>query len=86
MVAGCDREILGSVLSDGEFQVKVSERFYGGEVVDWEKLMEHIEDATIVNLMGDRIVGLAVSEGIVDENCVKNVCGVKHAQMITLQE
>ncbi|MCX6694759.1 MAG: DUF424 family protein [Candidatus Altiarchaeota archaeon] len=85
LVAGCDKELLGTVLNEGGLEVKVNERFYGGEVVDSERLLAHVRDATIVNIIGDRIVDLALKEGLVGEDSVRTVGGVKHAQMITVE-
>ena len=83
-MAGCDKEILGKTLTEGDFEVKVNERFYGGEVVNAEELLDRIKEATIINIIGDRIVGIAVEKGFVEEEKIKNVCGVKHAQIITV--
>ena len=82
LVAGCDREILGSVLTEGDLEVRVNERFYGGEESDEENFLRRIEDATIVNIMGNRIVELAIKKNLVSEKNVRKIGGVKHAQIV----
>ena len=84
VLAGCDREILGSILTEGELQVEVSERFYGGDVVSRDQLLSHIEEATIINIMGNRIVDFAIEEGLVQSKNVRKIGGVKHAQIVTI--
>lgn len=84
VLACCDRTLLGRKLT-GEADIHVSEGFYGGEDADERRFLDLMRGATIANLMGDSIVALAVKEGIVDEKNVITVCGVKHAQVVTLQ-
>jgi uncharacterized protein len=81
LVACCDAEILGARLSDGDFEYHVNERFYGGDAVDADGLLEAVRSATVANLIGDRVVGLAIERGLVGEDGVAEVCGVKHAQV-----
>jgi len=84
LVACCDKELVGTILSDGELDLHVSERFYAEDEVDGEQLTSILSDASIANLIGDNVVGFAVEEGLVDEANVVNVCGVKHAQVFML--
>jgi len=84
LVACCDREMLGRRLTDGELEVLVSERFYGGERLDEERMIRALRDATVANIIGDKAVEAALRHGIVEESGVRDVCGVKHAQVYTL--
>jgi hypothetical protein len=84
LLAGCDKDILGSVLVEGDLEVKVNPHFYGGSVVGKQEFLRHMEEATIVNIIGNRIVDLVVTEGLVHEENVKKVGGVKHAQIVSI--
>ena len=84
LVACCDAEILGRTLKSGELEIRISESFYGGQKVDEKSLMDLMKEATTVNLMGDKVVSLALSEGIIDESGIMDVCGIKHAQLFSL--
>jgi len=81
MVACCDADMLGRMLGDGKLMVHVSERFYGGETVDEDGFLELADEASVVNIIGDRAVDAAVRRGLVDGESVLEVCGVKHAQV-----
>ncbi|MBD3387890.1 MAG: DUF424 family protein [Candidatus Altiarchaeales archaeon] len=84
LLAACDQDILGERYTDGELEIHVNERFYGGEEVTEEQFMELVREASIANLMGDGIVEVAVRRKLIDEENTVKVCGVKHAQIISL--
>ncbi|HDD67417.1 MAG TPA: DUF424 family protein [Candidatus Thorarchaeota archaeon] len=84
VVAICDEGLLGKTLRQGNIQFKVSEEFYGGELVDIETCMEHIRRATIVNMIGKVTVDAAIKAGIVHEQAVIYIEGHPHAQWVKL--
>ncbi len=82
VVAVCDAELLGSVLREGDLEFEIREEFYGGMLVDLDTALELIEQGTIVNVVGERIVGaLAEREELVKLAVVK-IAGVPHLQWI----
>ncbi len=81
MVACCDQRLLGMTLRDGELEVHVSERFYGGERASEEAMLKAVSESTVANIIGDDAVEAALRRGEVDESGVREVCGVKHAQV-----
>lgn len=84
MVAACDAEILGTTLEEGDLRVVVGEGFYGGEKVEAEVLGRLFELATMINLIGPRVVALAVGLGLVDEGCIMTIDGVPHAMVLRM--
>ncbi|MFC2162547.1 DUF424 domain-containing protein [Candidatus Altiarchaeota archaeon] len=84
LVAACDPDLIGTTLTEGELEVLVAPRFYGEATGSKQELLEEIGRASIINLMGDRIVSEMMDEGIVDECHVIKVCGVSHAQVIRM--
>jgi hypothetical protein len=81
IVAACDKDLCGKILEDGELILKITEEFYGGEIVGEEEMRHHLSTATIANLVGNNIVKLAIEEGIIDSENVLKIKGVSHAQM-----
>ena len=83
ILAACDRDLLGRRLkvADG-FEVLVSESFYMGRLASWEEVRSLIAQVTIVNLVGNGVVGRAVREGLVPERACRDVGGVKHVQIM----
>ncbi len=84
MVAACDSEILGKKLEDSVYQLDVREDFYKGEVVGEEDFLQALSNATIANLVGNKIVETAMKHGFVDSANTISVKGVKHAQFVSV--
>ncbi len=83
LLAACDAHLIGKVLKEGELSLEVSS-FYDGLVVDEKELTRHMRQATIANFVGERVVGIAIEEGFVDESCIMIIEGVPHAQMVMI--
>ncbi|MCL2148009.1 MAG: DUF424 family protein [Methanomassiliicoccaceae archaeon] len=84
ILAACDREILGMTFTGDGVRIKVSEIFYGGETLPEEAFVERTKSVTIMNLVGNRVVGIAVREGMVSEQSVMVIGEVMHAQTVVL--
>lgn len=84
VVAACDTELVGRDLREGKLRLRVTEAFYGSDVVTPSVLMQHLRMCTIANLVGERVVGLALEHGYVARANVLWIAGVPHAQMATL--
>lgn len=83
VIAVCDEEILGKTFAEGELHITVNPGFYGGDVIDEAELRSRIGSFTILNVVGNRAVAIAIEEGIVDADSVIVIGGVKHAQAVT---
>ena len=84
LVAICDEELLGKNLKFKGVDVKVDESFYGGKVVGEEECVRVMERATIGNLIGKRIVGIALKRGFITKENVLYINGIPHAQFVKL--
>src|SRR5688572_19161990 len=84
LVAAADAAVVGRHLKEGRLALLVSEAFYGTEQADEAALVAHLGACTIANLVGDRVVSIAVKHGFVDPQSVLVIEGVPHAQMATL--
>ncbi|MBO3802657.1 MAG: DUF424 family protein [Candidatus Brockarchaeota archaeon] len=83
LVAACDAELLGkTVRTESGVEVLISERFYGGELLEPERAREAMRSATSLNLVGNRIVNLALSSEIGHPDSVIMVDGVAHLILI----
>ncbi len=80
VVAVCDEDILGKEFGD----FKISEHFFKGELVDFKKILEELEKATIANIAGNDIVSKLIEEKIIDKDNTKETNGVLHAQIYIL--
>ena len=84
LLAACDAELLGTEHREGVMRLRVSEIFYGGETITEETLAERMRSVTIMNLVGERSVGVALKLGYVSEDAVITIGGTKHAQSVLI--
>ena len=49
-----------------------------------ELLKNHLKNATIANLVGNKTVQCAINMGLVDPKCVLRIKGVPHAQIVKM--
>lgn len=84
VLATCDAELLGQVLSDGKIVFEVREGFYKGSKVSVEEAIELVRQCTIVNMVGKHVVKQAVREGLVHPDAILEICGVPHAQIVKM--
>lgn len=85
ILAVCDEDILGQTFRGDGLRIKVLENFYGGDIVDEEGLIRAFDSFTVLNIVGNSAVELAVARGIVEPDRVLVIGGVKHAQAVTLR-
>lgn len=84
ILAACDEEVLGNTYRGEDTKITVSETFYNGRLVTEEEFIDHMEDVTIMNLVGERAVSIAIEKGHVSEDCILDIGGVKHAQVVKI--
>ena len=86
VVAACDADLVGRDLPVGEQgrTVKVTPQFYGERRVTREELLFALERATIANLLGERVLRLAVEGGFVEPEGTGTLGGVPHAEIFSM--
>lgn len=84
VIAICDEKLIGKKFSDGKFCLDVKENFYKGELMDEKQVKEVIKNASNLNIVGEESVKLALSEGIIEKDCIIKIKGVPHAQLVVL--
>jgi len=84
LLAICDADLLGKTLREGKIVFCVKEDFYRGKRVNVEDAVVLIENSTIVNMVGQKVVEKAVEKGYVHPEAVLNIEGVPHAQIVKI--
>ena len=82
IAAVCDSDILGKKFEEGDLQLDLTGDFYKGEEKNAADAIDLIKSANHVNLVGKESVKLGIQEGIVDEQNVKTIQGIPHAQAV----
>ena len=86
IVAVCDDELLGRKFEENGLQLDLSSDFYKGEKLQPQEVGDIIRNGDIVNLVGTHSVELGIKEGIIEEEQVKKIQGISHAQAIISTE
>lgn len=84
LVAACDAEILGKVFEEDDLCLEVNKEFYCGDAMSLEECSTILVQATILNVVGQKIVKKAVELGLVNPSNILKVGETVHAQMVRL--
>ena len=86
IVAACDKELLGSVLDDGNayFDLDRYRGFYAGEPAGEEQLRAALRAFSSANLVGERAVGVALKMALAGKKDVMYINKTPHIQLYNL--
>jgi len=84
VVAICDEELIDKSINVRNFEVKISKYFYGERLVDENIALKLMKGATIGNLIGKNIVGLAEKNGFIAKENIILINGIPHGQFVKL--
>ena len=70
LVAVCDEEIMDLEFLSHGVKIKVSNTFYGNELVSADELLEEIKRSTSVNVIGTRAVELLLEKRFIHKEAV----------------
>jgi hypothetical protein len=84
LVAACDADIVGKIFEEDEVSLEVKSDFYCGNAAFLNDCDTLLIEATILNLVGNRIVGKAVELGLINPDHVLKIGDTVHAQMVRL--
>ena len=76
MVSVCDVELVGKTLDHGEMVISLSRDYFQEEVIEEDKAADLLKKCSIANLVGEKIVALAISMGLAKEVRVKRICSI----------
>lgn len=76
MVDICDLELIGSELEQDGLVISLNREYYQQQVVDPTDAKDLLQKCDIANLVGERIVGHAVSLRLANQVSIKRVSGV----------
>lgn len=85
VVALCDEGLIDKTIGKSP-KVKVSKHFYGGELIDERTATQLMEKATIGNIIGEEIIGIAKKTGFITKENIIFIDGVPHAQFVKIKE
>lgn len=86
IVALCDKELIGKVFEENNFQLNVKESFYKDKEVSEEKAIELLremlaEDATF-NIVGEKSIKTALKAKIITKESIGRIAGIPFALIL----
>jgi hypothetical protein len=84
LVSVCDADVLGESFENDEVSLTVEPAFYDGPTAEPQAVLDSLVGCDVANLVGTRAVGLAIDQGLVEEENVLEFDGTRHAQLLWL--
>ena len=72
----CDADLLGRILNNGDFTLKISEGYYAQKIVEEEEAKELLRGSNNINMVGKEIISLSANMGIGSQEGVKEIDGI----------
>ncbi len=85
LLAVADSDIVGKKFEEGDICIDVDKNFYFDKRCEESKIKDMIENSTIVNAVGNKIVSLLLKSGLIKDGNVLSINGVMHAQIVKIQ-
>lgn len=79
VVALCDKELIGKHFETKGLSLNITERFYKGDLVEEEKIVEYIKNAYCINIVGKNAIKTALKAGIISKENIIKIKGIPHA-------
>jgi hypothetical protein len=86
MVDICDLELIGSKLEQDGLAIDLTEAYFKQQVIAQQQAGELLKKCAIANLVGDKIVGQALSMKLAKEASVKRISGVPFLMIFKFQQ
>lgn len=81
ILAVCDENLIGKKIETEKIEFFVSERFYGGQKITTEELIELFEEFDSINLIGNNCIEILQKKGLINESSIININNTKHVQI-----
>ena len=82
VVAACDEDLKRKTLENG---YKVSESFYGKELIDFKELDALVKECVHGNFLGANIASYLTKKGLIPEESVVSLAGVPNALLLKVR-
>ena len=85
MIDICDLGLIGTRLDQDGLVINLTREYYQQEVIELTRAKELLQKCDIANLVGDKIVGHAISMKMAKEVSVKRISGVPFLMIYKFQ-
>lgn len=78
-VACCDENLLDQVFTEGTLKIKISQQFFGGNLISIKEAINILREASHFNIVGENIINEVVNCKILPKEGVRSINGVPMA-------
>ena len=78
-IACCDEKLLNKVFKQDNLKIEITERFYGGTLMQIEEAIQILLKSSFFNIVGTNIIEFAITRGIVPKEGVRMINGIPMA-------
>ena len=72
----CDPNLLDRIIKDGNTEIKIKSNYYKNNMVNEAEDTNLLEKCTSANMVGEKIITLALKLGIGSKNAVRTIEGI----------
>ncbi|MCK4730212.1 MAG: DUF424 family protein [Candidatus Aenigmarchaeota archaeon] len=81
LLAVCDKELLGEKLKFEETEFEVKKSFYFEKIAMEKEIEKMLDKAKTINLIGNKIIEIAVKMKLIGNDNVMKIEGISHIQI-----
>ncbi len=78
-IACCDAELLNQVFKKGNLRIEISNRFFGGKLLNLEDAILILKNASYFNIVGKKIINEAINSKLIKKEGVSFINGIPMA-------
>jgi hypothetical protein len=86
MIDICDLDLIGKSLEQDGLVINLTKEYYQQEIIEQSRAEELLQKCSIANLVGDRIVGHAISMKMAKEVSIRRISGVPFLMIYKFQQ
>ena len=78
-VACCDEKLLNKIFKEGNLEIEISDRFFGGQLMQLEEAIDILKEASSFNIVGENIIKKAIDCKLLPKEGVRSINGIPMA-------
>src|SRR3989338_945846 len=81
MIGICDSDLLELKFEEDEMILDITKHFFGGKPTTLPSIIKALKGCITANIIGNKIIGILIKKGILNERNVKTIQNVKYAHL-----
>jgi len=78
-IACCDENLLNQIFTEGNLRIEISNRFFGGRLIELEDAILILKQASYFNIVGEKIINRCIASQLLPKEGVRFINGVPMA-------